>query len=206
MTPQCPRLSDSSASNPNGEKALQVYRSLQRSRSVPSLWPSAGFSSNPPNPGATWRESPPQAELPPRSTPRACPGSPAALAGPASRPHLKDLASAQSVHVRGHEEKDPLSGESWLRAAPRTPAPPAPTVARPRPFPQSRSPGRAHLALDHLVELLAEVGHEHDRGTWTPRDGTRPAWQPSRLPPSPGSPDCPGGQPIATQVPASPLF
>lgn len=25
--------------------------------------------------------------------------------------HLKDLASAQSVHVRGHEEKNPLSGE-----------------------------------------------------------------------------------------------
>lgn len=40
---------------------------------------------------------------------------------------LKDLASAQSVHVRGHEEKDPLT-------------------------------------LDHLVEFLAEIGHEHGHG------------------------------------------
>ena len=140
MTPQCPRLSDSSASNPNGEKALQVYRSLQRSRSVPSLWTSAGFSSNPPNRGATWRESLPQAELPPRSTPRACPRSPSALAGPASRTHLKDLASAQSVHVRGHEEKDPLSGGELAERGPENPGPSCPHGRAPSSLPPVSEP------------------------------------------------------------------
>lgn len=77
---------------------------------------------------------------------------------------LKDLAGAQGVHVRGHEEKDPL-------------------------------------ALHLLVELPAEIGHEHGHGDGTP--GARspghtkpPRW--SRLPPNHGSSDWPRGQPIAT--------
>lgn len=72
-----------------------------------------------------------------------CPSPPLPCPPPAGQvcsPHLKDLASAQSVHVRGHEEKDPLPGGRGGASLPsvytRIPAPPAPHGHTPSALPR----------------------------------------------------------------------
>lgn len=125
----------------------------------------------------------PPALLPPPSSLRTLhpylpPSRPVPLPRQGSQSHLKDLASAQSVHVRSHEEKDPLSGEEREReraergahnpgpSRPPTAAPFIPSSRKGLPGPRKRA---GHLGLDHLVELFAEIGHEHDHGGRTPR-------------------------------------
>lgn len=133
------------------------------------------------------------------------PSPPARLPPRPRRAHLKDLAGAQGVHVRGHEEKDPLCQRARQVSAEVEAGLLPPSHGRPTSsLPHDKASGSkkgGHLALHLLVELPAEIGHEHGHGDGTPGarspGHTKPPRR-SRLPPNHGSSDWPRGQPIAT--------
>ena len=129
------------------------------------------------------RSSPPAPNPSPSCTPKLFPGPrllphPLALALPSQstqgspeesckrteRPRPRPQREGPSVRKREGQ----LNAENRTRA-PRALPGPLPRILPPPPHKATRCKKKGHLVLNHLVELLAEIGHKHGHGGRTPR-------------------------------------